>query len=203
MRVSYWVRALVLLLAAGAATRAQVIDFESNGLRYQALTRNGLTIMLAPMTQAVREYGVLQIAVSNGSDKPQALKPEDFLFLREDGGEVVASSAKSVVNSLIDHASRGDVVKLVTAYENGIYGNAQYKGTNGYEQRRQSAMTEFTSTKLRAAAAASAIAFVKTRLAPGESTDGAIFYPTDGKPLSAGTVRVRAVAGLFEFPLAP
>ena len=82
-----------------------------------------------------------------------------------------------VVNSMIARGSRSDVVKLITSYESSIYGNTQYKGTNGYEARRQSAMTEFTSTRLKAAAAASAIAFVQTKLGPGESTGRSNFLP--------------------------
>ena len=38
---------------------AQVIEFESGGLRYQALTKDGLTIMVAPLPTHVREYTVL------------------------------------------------------------------------------------------------------------------------------------------------
>ena len=90
--------------------------------------------------------------------------------------------ARTVVNSLIDRASKSDVIKLITAYESGIYGNSQYKSTNGYEQRRQSALAEFTSTRLKAAAAASAIALVQTKLVPGQSTDGAVFYTLTESP---------------------
>jgi hypothetical protein len=180
---------------------AQVIEFESNGLTYQTLTRNGLTIMVAWLPAQVRDFSVIQVAVSNGGTTPQTIRPEDFMFRREDGGELSASPARAVVHTLMERASRGDVVKLITSYENGIYGNTRYKATNGYEQRRQSSLTEFTATKVRAAAAASAIAFVQTRLMPGQSTDGAVFYPNTGKPLGPGVVRVRAADALFEFPL--
>ena len=47
----------------------------------------------------------------------------------------------------------------------------------------------------------SAIAFVPTRLAPGQSTDGAVFYPTFGKMLGAGKLVVRTAAAIFEFPI--
>jgi hypothetical protein len=105
------------------------------------------------------------------------------------------------VRSLIDRASKSDVIKLVNAYESGLYGNVQYKSTNGFEQRRQSAFTDFTSTKLKAAATASAIAFVQTKLAPGQSTDGAVFYSLGRKPLSSGVLRVEAGGAVFEFPM--
>jgi len=180
---------------------SQVIEFESGGLRYYALTRNGLTVMIAQLPAQVRDYNVLQVAVSNGGDRAATVRPEDFVFIRDDGTEVQAMAPRVVVNSMIARGSRSDVVKLITSYESSIYGNTQYKGTNGYEARRQSAMTEFTSTRLKAAAAASAIAFVQTKLGPGESTDGAIFYPAAGKTMPTGSVRVRIASNTYDFPL--
>jgi hypothetical protein len=114
--------------------------------------------------------------------------------------EMPARPARAVVDELMEKASRNDVIRLVTTYEHGIYGNTQYKGTNGFEQRRQSALAE-TSTKIKAAAAASAIAFVSTKLSPGQSTDGAIFYPNNGKHLENGIIRIRAANSWFEFPV--
>ena len=190
----------VLVLSAGCID-SQIIEFESGGLKYQTLTKNGLTIMVAELPAHVQDFSVVQVAVSNGSKMPYAVKPEDFLFLRSDGSELPSSSARAVVNSLIQKASRSDVIRLVTAYENGIYGNSKYKATNGYEQRRQTALAEFVSSKLKAAAAASAIAFVQTKLAPGQSTDGAVFYVNAGKPLGTGVMRVRAAGATFEFPM--
>jgi hypothetical protein len=190
-----------VLAAAVLPAPGQVIEFESNGLKYQTLTRNGLTVMSAVLPAQVRDFNVLQVAISNGSKQPYTLRPENFLFIRGDGSQIVASSARAVVDSLLERASRSDVIKLITTYENSIYGNIFYKGTNGYEARRQSALAEFTSTRLRAAAAASAIAFVPVKLAPGQSTDGAVFYPSAGKPLGSGTVRVQAAGAVFEFPL--
>ncbi len=70
---------------------------------------------------------------------------------------------------------------------------------NGYEARRQAAFAEVSSTKIKAAAAASAIALVAVKLAPGQSTDGAVFWPTQGKPLGAGHLRVNAAGETFEF----
>ncbi len=198
-----WHRVVVLAaILSLSPVIAQVIEFESNGLRYYALTRNGLTIMVAPLPAHVRDYAVFQVAVSNGGTVPQTVRPEDFIFTRDDGTELTAVAPRTVVNALTEKASRSDVVKLVTSYEASIYGNTQYRATNGYEQRRQSYMTDFSSTRLRAAAAASAIAFVQTKLGPGQSTDGAIFYPATTKVPTGGTVRVRAGGAIYEFPLA-
>jgi hypothetical protein len=193
---------LFYVLAVGAGSLcSQIIEFESGGLKYQTLTKNGLTIMVAELPSHVRDYSVLQVALSNGGNSTYTVRPEDFLFLRSDGREMPALPARTVVTSMVQKASRGDVIRLVTAYENGIFGNTQYKATNGYEQRRQASMAEFVSTKLKAAAAASAIAFVQTRLTPGRSTDGAVFYSNGGKPLGAGTISVRTGGLLFEFPM--
>jgi hypothetical protein len=201
---SRWYRVAVLAAVLAAVPAfAQVIEFEANGLRYYALTRNGLTIMVAPLPAHIRDFSVIQVAVSNGGKLPQIVRPEDFQYTRDDGTELSAVPPRTVVNSLTEKASRSDVIKLVTSYEQSIYGNTQYKGTNGYEQRRQSYMSDFSNTRIRAAAAASAIAFVQTKVGPGQSTDGAIFYPLAGKTVpTGGTVRVRVSGMVYEFPLA-
>ena len=72
---------------------------ESGGLRYYALTRNGLTVMVAQLPAQVRDYNVLQVAVSNGGDKAATVRPEDFVFIREDGTEVQAMAPRTVVKS--------------------------------------------------------------------------------------------------------
>jgi hypothetical protein len=192
-------RALQIFCLVCVSLHAQVIDFESNGYRYKTMTKNGLTIMFAALPAQVREYSILQVAVSNGSKIPYSLKPEDFVFYREDGSVLPGSPTRSVINELIQKASRHDVIKLVTAYENGLYGNTQYKSTNGYEVRRQNALAE--TAKIKAAAAASAIAFVPTKLLPGQSTDGAVFYATAGKPIGSGKQIVRDADMTFEFPV--
>jgi hypothetical protein len=185
----------------GFSANAQLIEFESGGLKYQALTKDGLTIMVAPLPTHVREYTVVQVAVQNGSKSALTIRPEDFLYRPDSGTEMVATPVRSVMTSLIERASKGDVIKLITAYESGIYGNSQYKSTNGYEQRRQSALAEFTSTRLKAAAAASAIALVQTKLVPGQSTDGAVFYTMAGKLFTTGVLQVRAGGSVFTFPM--
>jgi hypothetical protein len=191
-------RASIPLLLV-ALLPAQVIEFESNGLKYQTLTRNGVTVMYAPMPNQVRNYAIVQAAVSNGSPAPIAVRPEDFTFVRADGSSLRAASAKDVVDSMLEHGGRTDVIRLINAYEAALYGMARLKSTNGYEQRRQAAQAEITSTKLKAAAATSAIAFVFTKLAGGQSTDGAVFFPTEGKPLGPGRLVVKNPAGEYSF----
>ena len=193
----------LLALACCAALQAQVIEFESGGLKYKTLTRGGMTIMWAHLPIHIRDYAVLQIAVSNGSPVSWQVKPQDFRFEKGDGESMVALPANVVVETLIEKAGRNDVIKLIGAYEAALYGNAHFHSTNGYESRRQSAQAELGGGKLKAAAAASAIAFVASKLMPGQSTDGAIFYPNQGKPLGAGKLIVNAAGETFTFPVEP
>jgi hypothetical protein len=193
-----------LLLAAvlfTGAVRAQIIEFESGGLKYRTLTRGGVTIMWAHLPMHIREYAVLQVAISNGSPVSWQVKPQDFRFDKAEGDRLGALPAATVVQQMMDHASRGDVIKLITAYESALYGNTRVHSTNGYEERRQNAQAELGGGKLRAAAAASAIAFVPSKLLPGQSTDGAIFFSNGGKPLGAGKLTVNAAGETFEFPV--
>jgi hypothetical protein len=204
--MGFWGRraALVICLLPALGSRAQVIDFESGGLHYRTLTRSGLTIMFATLPTHVHSYVAIQVAVSNGAAISWNIKPEDFSFRRADGEVVRAAPAAEVVDSLMSKASRSDVIHLVTAYENAIYGNTNFKSSiNGYEARRRSALAEVSSAKLKAAAAASAIALVSTNLFPGDSTDGAVFFPNTGKSPGAGKLIVHAAAETFEFDTDP
>lgn len=188
-------------LLATSLARGQAIEFESRGLQYQTQSRAGLTVMCAVLPQQVRDYAVMQIAVSNGSPSGRTVKPEDFVFLREDGARLYAIPARQVVAQFLEKGGRGDVINLVTAYESFLFGINKFKSTNGYEVRRQQFQAEGGATRLRAAAAASAIVLVATRLQPGESTDGAVFFPTQGRPLGAGKLIVTAGVERFEFEI--
>lgn len=189
---------LAALLTCCLAAFPQVVEVESGGLKYQTLTKKGVTIMFTPTTAHVHNYSMLQVAVSNGSSTYWNIRPENFSFRRDD--EVItASPAGQVIRNLMDKGSQNDVVKLVTAYESALYGIAHMRVTNGYLQRRQAALSEGISTRFKAASAASALALVETRLAPGQSTDGAVFFPTDRKLLIGGRLIVRTAGETFEF----
>ena len=178
---------------------AQAIEYESNGLKYQTLTKSGVTIMFAVLPSHLHEYTTIQVAVSNGSDGPYVIRPEDFTYLRATSVTVRAAPARPVIAMLQKKGSGSDVITLASSYEAGVYGNVHLRSmTNGYEQRRLAALS-MGSTKLKAAATASALALVQTKLAPGESTDGAVFFPTEGKPLGPGRVVVRTNTDVFEF----
>jgi hypothetical protein len=186
--------ACALLTAA-----AQVIEFDHNGLKYQTLTHSGVTVMFAHLQAHIKEYSIVQVSVSNGSPGPYTIRPEDFTFDRGDHGLVHASPARAVISMLMQKGTGNDVMKLTATYEASLYGMARMRSTNGYEQRRQAALAFVSSAKLKAAAAASAIALVQVKLAPGESTDGAVFFPTEGKQLGSGRLIVRTNTDTFEF----
>lgn len=190
-----------LALVASASARGQAIEFESNGLRYLTLTREGVTLMLAELPMRVRDYAVIQVAVSNGSPSNRTIKPEDFEFRSPSGEVVKAVAARTVVEQFLGRAGRNDVIKLVSMYELGLYGLSRFQSTSGYEQRRQDALAEVSSSRLKAAAAASAVALVQTRLKPGQSTDGAVFIPLGQRQLSSGSLIATFGAERFEFTL--
>jgi hypothetical protein len=177
---------------------AQVIEFESNGLKYQTLTKSGVTVMFAQMPTHLHEFAIIQVAVSNGSKGPYVIRPEDFSYIRQDGEVIKATPSHNVIDMLFQKGNGNDVIKLVTAYEAAVYGNPHLRSTNGYEQRRLAALA-MSSTKVRAAAIASALTLVTSKLLQGDSTDGAVFFVTDGKPLGPGRLVVRTTTDLFEF----
>ena len=205
MRPAPTLRCLLLLAALAvifsAPAHAQAIEFESNGLRYLTLTRDGITLMLAELPMRVRDYAVVQVAISNGSPSNRSIKPDDFEFRASTGEVIKAMQAKTVVQEFLGRAGRNDVIKLVSMYELGLYGLSRFQSTSGYEQRRQDALAEVSSSRLKAAAAASAVALVQTRLKPGQSTDGAVFIPIGQRQLSSGTLIATLGAERFEFTL--
>ena len=69
---------------------------------------------------------------------------------------VPATAARVVVQQFLDKGGRNDVIRLVGTYEVGLYGMSRFQSTSGYEQRRQAALAEVSSSRLKAAAAASA-----------------------------------------------
>lgn len=191
--------AVFSLVCCSTLLRSQVIEYESNGLRYQAQTKGGLTVLFAELPSHVREYAILQVAVSNGSPIAWTVRPEDFSFRRPDGQIVNSVPAKEVVDVMLAKGQRSDATKLVNTYESALYGLSVHRSTNGYEQRRQAAQTTMVSAKLRAAATASALVLVLTKLQPGQSTDGAVFFPNTAKHLGAGKLFVHVGGENFEF----
>jgi hypothetical protein len=190
--------AAAFLLAAAAF--AQVIEYQENGEKYQTLSHKGLTVIITHLPVQIEGYGLIQVSISNGSQIHWTVKPEEFEYVR--GSDIINGvNADAVVNIMLEHASSGDVVKLITSYERSLYAIPNMRSNNGYEQRRQGALAFGTSQKLRAAAAASAITLAQVRLAPGESTDGAVFMhlPKDPKSLTGGHLVLHSEGETFEF----
>jgi hypothetical protein len=187
--------------AQNPKTEPAPIEFQSHGLDYEALTKNGVTVMFAPLPQHISDFNVVQVTVTNGSLVSWTVKATDFSFIRQDGTALPPASADYVVETLLEKANRNDVIKLQLLYENSIYALSKFRSTNGYEQRREAAMAQFVNKGFKAAAAASAITFVATKLKPGDSTDGAIFLEnrTKEKPLGAGRFIAHACGEVFVF----
>ena len=180
---------------------AQVIEFLSNGLKYQVLTRQGLTLMYAPLQLTVRDFAALQISFSNGSGYSWSIQSTDFLYESEDGHHIRAVSEDAVIYDLFRSAGRLEVIKLQTAYEQSLFANQLIRSNNGYEQRRQSALAGSRGRGIKAAAAASMIALVRTKLHSGDSTDGAIFFDNQGKQIGPGRLIVKVAAVTEEPPI--
>ncbi len=177
------------------------VQFESKGLEYDALTHDGITVMFTPLPPHIKDFTILQVTVTNGSLVSWTVKPSDFLFVRADGTVLPSLSADYVVESLLAKASRNDVIKLQLLYEDSIYALQDFRSTNGYEKRRQAAMAMRVNREFTAAAAASAITLIPTKLKPSDSTDGAVFFEnhTKEKTLGAGRLIVRTCGQTFVF----
>lgn len=180
---------------------APPIVFESHGLEYEAITKNGITVMFAQLPSRLKEFNIVQVTVTNGSLVSWTVRPGDFSFVKQGGVALNAVSADYVVAELLQHANRDDVIKLQLLYENSIYGLSNFRSTNGHEKRREAAMAQFVNRGFKAAAEASSIAFVPIKLRTGDSTDGAIFFEnrTEEKNLGAGRFVARTCGETFMF----
>lgn len=190
--------------AANAGSSAAPLEFQSHGLDYEAITRNGVTVMFAQLPPRIKDFNIFQVTVTNGSLLSWTVRPSDFSFVRPDGTVLTGLSADEVVESLLSKASRSDVIKLQLLYENSIYALTNYRPTNGYEQRREAAMAQFVNLRFTAAAAASAIALATVKLKPGDSTDGAVFFEIKKeKALGPGQLVAHTCGEAFSFQVIP
>jgi hypothetical protein len=186
-----------------AAAGQPALEFESGGLRYQALTRAGVTVMVAPLPTRVLGHAILQVAITNGSSEARPIRPDKFLFQSTSADRPApALTARAVVNEVLHHASRGDVGRLVGVYEAALFGTPNLELRHGYEARRKDAMA-IGGTRMRAAAAAAAIVLGESKLGPGQATDGAVFLPSSAKAQNGGILTFQIAEEQFEFRLAP
>src|ERR1700686_5398988 len=77
--VALWAAAFVSTQVSG-----QVIEYEANGLKYQTLSRKGLTVIVTHMPNHVAGFGLIQVSISNGSDIYWTVQPEDFSYIKQD-----------------------------------------------------------------------------------------------------------------------
>ncbi len=75
-------------------------------LSIRHLLSRGVTIMFATLPQRLRDYAILQVAVSNGSKSPYMIRPEDFTYERLDGVCCAPPPARIVVGMLEQKGSR-------------------------------------------------------------------------------------------------
>jgi hypothetical protein len=108
-----------VLFAIGLLS-AQVIEYEVSGVKYQTLSRQGLTVIMTRMPNHVAGFALVQVSISNGSDRYWTIAPEDFAYVKPEGS-TSGISAEQVVDVLLEKGSSSDVVKLVTSYENTLY----------------------------------------------------------------------------------
>jgi hypothetical protein len=195
---------LLPLVALAATARGQIIEFDSNGLHYQAMTRSGVTVTFAKLPPHIAGFNCMQVTVTNGSLVSWTVKPGDFSFDRQDGTVIQASPADVVIDTLLSRATKSDVVKLQLLYEATIYAlPPNFRSTAGYEHRREQAMTVMVNSRIKAAVAASAITLVPTKLKPGGSTDGAVFFENREKLLGRGRLVVKTAGETYQFDVYP
>src|ERR1035441_5947955 len=64
---------------------AQVIEYEVSGVKYQTLSRQGLTVIMTRMPNHVAGFALVQVSISNGSDRYWTIGPEDFAYVKPEG----------------------------------------------------------------------------------------------------------------------
>src|ERR1700677_2333458 len=98
---------ILAALCSVALVSGQVIEYEVNGLKYQTLSHDGLTVIITRMPNHVAGFGIIQISISNGSDRYWTVQPEDFSYVKQDMSST-AISAGQVVDVLLDKGSHSD-----------------------------------------------------------------------------------------------
>jgi len=187
-------RLFVLLLLVCAVASAQSIQFPYRGLDYSMVSKEGLTVMVAPMKLSLLNYSAAHVWVTNGSKAVIRLDPRFFVarargLKQVEPGDFVAISDSTVVADVMQRASMNDVLVLVRAYEQNLYGFKNDSAINYYQARKQIAAAEGSGRRFRAGAMVSAIILPKTDVPPGEFREGTIFFVMpDKKPEFLGFV---------------
>ena len=74
-RRTSWLLLIAMIFCTAAFVCAQVIEYEVNGMKYQTLSRQGLTVIVTRMPNHVAGFGLVQVSISNGSDKYWTVDP--------------------------------------------------------------------------------------------------------------------------------
>lgn len=178
---------LIAFVAPFSGARAQTIGVPYRGLEYSMLSRDGVTVMVAPLELSILNYSAAHVWVSNGSKRVVQLSPQVFTTKARNARnpqpvEVAGLAEGLVVRQVLERARFGDIMALVRAYERNLYGFKNPQAVNYYQQRKQIAMADSGSTRrMRAAATVSALVLQKGDIPPGEFREGTVFFPTGDK----------------------
>lgn len=201
---------VLILISAGGIARAQGIEVPYRGLDYSMLSRDGLTVMIAPMQLSILNYSAAHVWITNGTKRTVQVRPEWFTArLRNQRvpqpAEVAGANDATVVTQVMQRARFGDVMALVRAYERNLYGFKNQTALNYYQQRKQIAASEGSTRRITAAARVSALILQKTEIPPGEFREGTVFFPSgDRKSEFLGfSTRLGGESFLFRLPTPP
>ena len=151
-----------------------------------------------PKCLKTARYSLVHVAVSNGSEETWQVDTASFAIEYDSGERVRAVSEQRVIDEFFRTARRSELVKLQAAYEAAVYTNQYIRPNNSYEKRRLSALA-IGPKGLKASAAAAAITFVSGKVHPGDSTDGAVFFPVPGRNPGQGKIVAELGGETFEF----
>ena len=188
MKISWmkhrWILGLVLWLTSCAG--AQTIAVPYRGLDYSMLSKEGITVMIAPLPLSLLKYSAAHVWVTNGSPRAIQVGPQLFTARARNprhpqAAEFPGLPDGEVVLEVMKRARFGDIMSLVRAYERNLYGFKNPTAVNYYQERKQVAMAEGGSRRMRAAATVSALVLQKTEIPPGEFREGTVFFATGDK----------------------
>lgn len=175
-----------LMVALAGALPAQTIEVPYRGLDYLVTSKDGITVMVAPLDLSILNYSAAHVWITNGSKRPVQVAPQLFTTkartARQPNAVQLAGLADGfVVGEVMERARFNDVMALVRAYERNLYGFRNPTAVSYYQQRKQIAMAEGGGKRLRAAATVSALILQKTVVPPGEFREGTVFFATGDK----------------------
>jgi len=156
------------------------VEIPYKGLSYSMLSKNGVTVMVAPMNHRILEYATVEVWISNGSKYPIHVDPRFFeARTAADPASPAIAGAEDlkVIDEIGRRAKSKDLSELVRTYETTLYGFANEKSVSYYEKRKHAVLA--SGGKMRATATASAIILAEATLKAGETTDGTVFFATD------------------------